>query len=83
MCRICIVKGNITVHVKTDCSQVFLCAVVNCSLKPPYFFTSCLVYLFDSAFKRILINYNSSCSLHFFIFVVVFSRIMFFKLHFV
>ena len=55
---------------------------MNSSLKSPYFFTSCLVYLFDSAFKRILINYNSTCSLHFFIFVVLFSR-MFFKLHFV
>ena len=56
---------------------------MNSSLKSPYFFTSCLVYLFDSAFKRILINYNLNCSLHFFIFVVVFSRIMSFKLHFV
>ena len=56
---------------------------MNSSLKSPYFFTSCLVHLFDSAFKRILINYNSTCSQHFFMFVVVFSRIMFFKLHFV
>ena len=44
--------------------------------------TSCFVYLFHSAFRRILVNYNSTCSLRFFIFVVLFSRIMFFKLHF-
>ena len=55
---------------------------MNSSLKSPYFLTFCFVYLFDSAFKRILVNYNSTCSLYFFIFVVLFSRIMFFKLHF-
>ena len=47
-----------------------------------YFWTSGYVYLFDSACKTILVNYNSTCSLQFFIIVVLFSRIMFFKSHF-
>ena len=54
---------------------------MNSSLKYTYSLTSCFAYLFDSAFERVLVNYNSTCSLHFFIFVVLFSRIMFFKLH--
>ena len=62
--------------------EVFVCKVVNYSSKSLYFLASCYVYLFDSAFNRILVNYNLICSLQFLIFFVLFSRILFFKLLF-
>ena len=46
-----------------------------------YLWTSFGVYLFDSACKRIIVDYNSTCLLQFLKFVVLFSRIMFLKSH--
>ena len=55
----------------------FLPCVHSC-MKSCYFSTSLFVYLFDSACKRIIVNY-STCSLKFYKFVVLFSRINLFE----
>ena len=66
--------------VKTDCSQIPLCKLLHESLFNRLFWTPCCVYLFDSVCKKILVNYNSTCSLQFFKFFVLSSRIMLFKI---
>ena len=50
-------------------------------MKSCHFWTSCCVDLYDSTCERILVNCNSTCSLEFFKFFVLFSRMFFLRSH--